>query len=136
MVKNGFTLLHEPLNDQPLELLTRGGKACKTPQGMPTKVKILGMHFNVAYHTNIYTLNKIRLRGIVIFAQRLICIDPKQSLHQMRETLYHEMAHVYLNNWQTKSKCLRKLSGMQVEELCDLFAEAHYDSCLNNPKPG
>jgi hypothetical protein len=130
--KPGFVQLHEPQNDQPLELLTRGGQPFKTPRSMPGKVKILGQHFKVAYHSQIYTLEHQRLRGIVIFAQRLIVIDPKQSIHQMRETLFHEMAHVYLYAWQEKSKVLSKLTNAQVEEVCDLFAEAHYDARLNN----
>lgn len=134
MGKNGFTQLHEPLNDQPLELLTRRGKAHSAPKGMPNKVKIQGKHFTVAYHSQIYTVEKIRLRGIVIYAQRLIVIDPSQTLPMMLETLYHEMAHVYLMAWQDKSKALRKLSPLQVEEVCDLFAEAHYDARLNNPR--
>jgi len=131
--KPGFSQLHEPLNDQPLEVMTRGGKPRKAPKGMPARVKILGQHFQVFYHSQIYTMTRVRLRGIVIFAQRLIIIDPTQSLHMMRETLFHEMAHVYLYKWQSKSTCLNKLSHQQVEELCDLFAESYYDSRLNNP---
>lgn len=134
MAKNGFTQLHEPRNNQPLEVLTRGGKTFNPPKGMPRKVKIQGKHFDIGYHSQIYTVEKIRLRGIVMYNHRLIVIDPTQTLTMMRETLYHEMAHVYLNDWQDKSKPLRKLSSVQVEELCDLFAEAHYDACLNNPR--
>jgi len=133
--KSGYSQLHEPLNEQPLEVLTHGGKPYKTPRGMPSKVKVHGQHFQVFYHSNIYTMNFQRLRGIVMYAQRLIIIDPKQTLHMMRETLYHEMAHVYLHTWQMKSKSLRKLTGPQVEDLCDLFAEAHYDARLNNRGP-
>lgn len=133
--KQGFTQLYEPVNHQPLEVLTRGGKPYKTPKGMLRKVKIQGKHFVVAYHSQIYTVTKIRLRGIVMYNQRLIVIDPTQTLPMMLETLYHEMAHVYLNDWQEKSKPLHKLSPVQVEEICDLFAAAHYDACQNNPGP-
>lgn len=134
MAKNGFTQLHEPINGQALALLTHAGKPWKTPNGMPRSVRVKGKTFRVMYHSKIYGDIKTRLRGIVFYNHQLIVIDPTQPLPLMKETLYHEMAHVYLHDWQEKSKPLRKLSPVQVEEFCDLFAEAHSDARLNNPR--
>jgi len=132
--KSGFVVLRERLNNNPLEVYTYGGRDYATPNGMPSLVKVLGQHFEVRYHSCIYAAPKSseRLRGIVMYGQRLIVIDPRQSIHSLRETLYHEMAHVYLHYWQTKSPALAKLSPLQVEEVCDMFSEGYYDALLNN----
>jgi hypothetical protein len=130
--KPKFTQLREVNNGQLLQLLTRGGRETATPNGMPSTVKILGMEYQVKYHSKIYNSNKQLLRGIVIFQQRLIFLDPCQTLHMMRETLYHEMAHVYYSTWCARSPHLHKLTGAQIEDLCDWFADSTYDLVSNN----
>jgi hypothetical protein len=134
--KLGYVALREKTNNNPIEVWTYGGREYPTPNGMPSKVTIMGQPFEVRYHSHIYAERKTsqRLRGIVLYSFRLIVLDPKQSIHMMRETLYHEMGHIYLKVWQTKATQLDKLSPMQVEEICDMFAEAHYDALLNAPE--
>jgi hypothetical protein len=130
--KPKFTQLREVTNGQLLQILTRGGRETAIPNGMPSTVKILGMEYQVKYHSKIYSHDKRMLRGIVIFQQRLIFLDPCQTLHMMRETLYHEMAHVYYSTWITRSPHLHKLTGAQIEDLCDMFADSTYDLVSNN----
>lgn len=129
--KPKFTQLKEALNGMPLQILTRGGREFTTPNGMPSKVKILGMEYTVKYHSRIFSAEKQMLRGIVIFQQRLIYLDPNQTIHMLRETLYHEMAHVYYSTWCARSPHLHKLTGAQIEDLCDWFADSTYDLVSN-----
>lgn len=115
-----------------IHVYTKDGSEKETPKGMPDSLIIYGMHYSIKYHTHIFNSPKKnqRLRGVVIYAHRLILIDPNQSIHDMRETLYHEVSHVYL-----KAKCtqsLSKLTDQQTEDLCDLFGEAIYDLVANN----
>ncbi len=132
--KAGYVSLRDKTNNTPIDIYTYGGKEYPTPNSMPSSVCIYGQHFEVRYHSHIYNEPKKsqRLRGVVLYNFRLIIIDPRQSLHDMRETVYHEVAHVYLKVWQTKSAALSKLTPAQVEEVCDMFAEGHYDAKLNN----
>lgn len=136
--KTGYVELREKCNSEPVGVFTYGGKDFPTPNGMPGEVTVLGQKFDVRYHSCIYAArNKTqRLRGVVVYPYRLIVLDPKQSIHLMRETLYHEMAHVYLKAWQARSQSLSNLTPLQVEEVCDMFAEGHYDAILNNPRIG
>lgn len=134
MVKRGYKQLYESFNKQPLEIMTKGGRQYECPNGMPVSVIVKGKHVPITYHSRIYSLQGVALRGMVMYSQRIIVIDPTMSLHMMRETLYHEMAHMYLHDWQEKSKHLRKLTPAQVEDICDMFSEGHYDAiCNNNP---
>lgn len=135
MAKRGYKQLTEKLNGHPIPVFTHGGREYSSPSGMPNSVSILGQRFEVCYHSHIYAEPKAaqRLRGIVLYNFRLIYIDPKQTIHMLKETLYHEIGHVYLKVWQTKSEALAKLSPQAVEEICDMFAEAYYDCSSNNP---
>jgi hypothetical protein len=130
--KPKFTQLKEPLNNMPLNVLTRGGREYTTPNGMPSKVKVLGMDYAITYHSKIYSTEKQMLRGIVMFQQRRIYLDPNQTIHILRETLYHEMAHIYYSTWCVRSPHLHKLTGAQIEDLCDWFADSTYDLTSNN----
>ncbi len=129
----GYVSLRESTNNFPIGIYTYGGREYPTPNGMPASVVVLGQHFEVRYHTSIFAAQKKkeRLRGVVLFNFRLIVIDPRQSIHDLRETLYHEIAHVYLKAWQSRSVPLSNLTPSQVEEVCDMFAEGHYDANLN-----
>jgi len=127
-----FTQLREHVNQQWLPIFSKGGREYATPNGLPGSVKILGMDYKVKYHSKIYTTNKEMLRGIVMFQHRLIFIEPTQTLQLMRETLYHEMAHVYYATWCVGNPLLRKLTGAQVEDLCDMFADSACDLVSNN----
>ena len=135
MAKRGYVQLTDKLNGIPLSVWTHGGREYACPQGMPSVVKIFGQAFEVRYHSHIYAEPKAaqRLRGIVLYNFRLIYLDPKQTIHMLKETLYHEIGHVYLKVWQTKAEPLAKLSPQAVEAICDMFAEGYYDSVSNNP---
>lgn len=127
--KKTYTILREKLNNWPIAIYTSGGREYPSPQGMPSSVKVHGKIFQVIYHSNIYAEPKEsqRLRGLIEYNHRLIFIDPKQSLPALRETLYHEMAHAYLLDWQYRGG-LKKITPAQEEDLCDFFAEAHADA--------
>lgn len=129
-----YTNLLDPNTDTPIPVYTFGGKEFFPPKGMPTQVKVYGMHFRVLYHSRIYNAPKKTqiLRGVVLYANRLIILDPLETVHDMRETLYHEIGHVYLKVWQTKSKALSQISYDQMEDFCDCFGEAIYDLSNNN----
>ena len=133
--KRPFVQLHEKLNGWALPVMTLGGKEYTTPNGMPSSVVVKGQKFEIIYHSNIYESDPKhrRLRGIMIPGFRTIVLDARQTIHALRETLYHEMAHVYLNEWRDGKSVLAKLTPTQVEELCDLFADSYYDSLTNNP---
>lgn len=135
MAKRGYTQLKENLNGLPLPVYTRNGREFSTPQGMPSTITIYGQKYVVKYHSHIYAEPKAaqRLRGIVIYSFRMIYIDPRQTIHDLRETLYHEVGHLYLKVWQTKAEPLAKLSPQAVEALCDMFAEGLIDCTENNP---
>lgn len=131
-----FSRLRETVNNTEIDVfaLNSESKEYETPNGLPSSVKVLGQTFTVRYRTHIYFKpnKKSRLRGVVLYYDRIIVIDPDQSIHNMRQTLYHEMAHVYLRIWQEKNTALRKLTAEQVEEVCDLFGDSFYDCLANN----
>lgn len=134
ILKSAFTQLKEPGLGFFLELYTYGGHYHSTPEGMPHEIRMYGQQYKIYYHSRIYNTKnkKQRLRGVVFYAHRIIFIDPLQSIHMMKETLYHEVAHVYLNSWKTRIASISKLSYQQVEDLCDLFGEAIPDLVSNN----
>ncbi len=128
--KTSFVCLREKSSHNLLDVYTHNGREYSTPNGMPSEVTVYGAKYEVRYHSNIYSEPKKsqRLRGIVLYNFRLIVIDPRQSIHDLRETLFHEMGHVYVKAWQSKSLPLSKLTYQQVEDICDMFAEGHYDA--------
>jgi hypothetical protein len=114
-------------------LFTINGERWSCPRGMPLSVRVLGQVFQIHYHTKIYEkpVAKTALRGMVFYNERVILIDPEQSIHNMKQTLFHEMTHVYLRDKQ-RDTCLRDLTREQIEEVCDLLGDAFYDMLLNN----
>lgn len=133
----GFDQIYDGLNMGWIPVWTRGGREISTPMNMPSDVTINGQKFRVRYRTEIYSAPKktASLDGMVIFPNRLILIDPEHSVHEMRETLYHEMCHIYLNECQKKDIRLIKLNDREIEGICDMFGAAVYDLALNNPLP-
>ncbi len=125
-LKSGYVALREKTNNVPIGVFTYGGKEYPTPNGMPATVVIAGARFEVRYHSAIYFEPKsnARLLGVVLHNHRLIILEPRQSIHDLRQTLYHEIAHVHLSNYPR----LGKLTATQVEAVCDWFAESHYDA--------
>lgn len=134
-LKFKFRKLREKLNGFEIDIYTTRGHEYPTPNGMPATVKISGAEYEIRYHSHIYATPhaSARLMGMVMYGLRTIFIDPIWSIHEMRESLYHEIAHVYLHNWQQKKGSLAKLTPEQIEEFCDLFAEGFYDACKANP---
>lgn len=134
MAKRGYRQLTEKLNGHPIPIWTHGGRDYPPPQGMPSRITVYGQRYEIHYHSNIYAEPKAaqRLRGMVNYPFRLIFIDPKQTIHMLKETLYHEVGHVYLKVWQTKAEPLAKLSPQAVEAIADMFAEGFCDCTENN----
>jgi hypothetical protein len=132
-----YTALADSVTGGDLDVYTKSGVEIAPPFDLPSKVVIQGLHYQVRYHTRIYDKQKKgfrRLHGVVLYSPQVIVLDPEQTIHGLRKTLYHEMAHVYLVHNQIAGSSLGKLNPGQVETLCDLFAEAHYDALLNGPK--
>lgn len=136
-VKVGYTPLVDPYNHRLIQVLTHGGQWQAAPGDMPSEVNVYGQKYKIYYHTRIYNAPKKsqRLSGVVIYANRLIILDPDQPLHMLRECLYHEVGHIYLKAWQSKSEPLSKVSYAQMEDICDMFGEAICDLARNNPIP-
>ncbi len=134
MRNKAYTQLKDTSLGHLIPLWTHGGHYYATPESMPNEVSVYGQKFKVYYHSRIYAerKKKARLLGIVIFSHRLIFIEPGQSIHMMRESLYHEIAHVYTKVWQTKSESLAGLSYQQIEDICNMFGEAIPDLASNN----
>lgn len=130
-----YTPLRDPWNLSLMSVFTHGGQWKPTPAHMPSELKIYGQVYKVFYHTKIYSdpVKTSRLRGIVLYANRVIVIDPEQTFHELRETIYHEAGHVYLKTWQTKSEPLSNITHQQTEDFCDLVADAVCDLSRNNP---
>lgn len=135
--KVGYTPLVDPYNHQLISVLTYGGQWQPAPGDMPTEVTVYGAKYKIYYHTRIYNAPRKsqRLNGVVLYQNRIIILDPEQPLHQLRETLYHEVGHIYLKVWQTKSEPLYKVTHAQMEDLCDMFGEAICDLARNNRLP-
>ena len=133
----GFTQIYDHLNLEWIPVWTLSKEASPTPEGMPESVSILGQKYRVRYRKQIYSAPKksAALDGIVIFSDRLIILDPDHSIHEMRQTLYHEMCHVYLCECFKKDLRLYKMRDKMIEGVCDMFGEAVYDLVLNNPLP-
>lgn len=133
----GFDQIYDGLNMAWIPVWTLGGKEVPTPPNMPSEITVLGQKYRVRYRPGIYSAPKksAQLDGIVIFSHRLIMIESGLTLHQMRETLYHEAAHVYLQACQMKDPRLAKITPYEIEGFCDLFGEAVCDLALNNPLP-
>lgn len=99
----------------------------RRPSGFPRHVTIRGERWTVEYPDRPLRLGGDRVLGIAHRNERRIEIAP-QPLHEMRETLLHEIRHVYF--WDAPVKGV----GPKLEEdLCDAFAEAVRDLCQNNP---
>src|ERR1043165_5790158 len=105
-------------NGRKLEVFTHGGRETPAPRSMPSNIVVLGRHFSVRYHTRIYFTRraKDRLNGVVLFDNRTIFIDPDNSIHAMRQTLFHEILHIYIKNAKIEG-----LSHDQEEKLCDMI---------------
>ena len=132
--KPAYTQIRDPETGAMLQIYTHGGQYTATPATMPTEVKIYGQKFKIYYHTRIYCekKKKSRLLGVIIFQYRVIYLEAGQPIHMMREALYHEIAHAYVNVWKTKSEALSKLTYQQVEDICDMIGEAVPDLAGNN----
>ncbi len=130
----GYTRMRNPYNNLFLDLFTRGGGPASTPGNLPSHIKVYGQKYKIYYHSRIYNAPKKtqRLRGVVLYGPRIIFLDPEQSLHQLKETLYHEVGHIYLKTWQCKSESLNKITYQQMEDFCDLIGEAIPDLMGNN----
>jgi hypothetical protein len=130
-----YTPVRDPYNLTLIKVYTHGGQWRPTPTNMPSHMTILGQKFRVYYHTRIFaeTVQNSRLLGVVLYPNRMIIIDPDQTMDDMKEVLYHEAGHVYIKAWQAKSEPLSKLTYHQVEHFCDLMGEAVCDLARNNP---
>ena len=133
----GFNQIYDPLNIQWIPVWTLSAESSPAPEGMPSEATIYGQRYRIKYRKQIYSAPKknSRLCGIVIFSNRLIIIDPDQTIHEMRETLYHEICHVYLKARQERDGRLGKITDAEIEGFCDLFGEAVVDLAVNNPLP-
>lgn len=135
--KARFHPIYDSLNMQWIDVWTLAESESPTPNGMPTEVTIYGQKFRVKYRKEIYNAprRKSRLAGVVIYANRLIIIDPDATLHEMREVLYHEVGHVYLKTAQMEDKRLCRITAEETEGICDMIGKAVVDLASNNPLP-
>lgn len=101
------------------------------PPGFPTSVKIAGQTFAVVYRTPLIWPGGHSLYGMVSGDDRTILIDPMHPRFRIKETLLHEICHVYLRY----SNLEEKISGKLLEELCDCFGAAICDLTENNDWP-
>lgn len=134
-----FTLLIDPETCGPVGgiVLGEGATQHPPPEGLPRVVTIRGQRWRVVYYTHIYGVNAndkkaTPLYGFCHEGHRLIVINSSEPRFNMIETLYHELAHVYLRK-HTGSARYKDLMKHCEEELCDLFAEAFADFTTNNP---
>lgn len=112
-----------------LQIYTLRGTEVSCPLGMPDHVIVLGRRFEIRYHTKIFfnPKKKDQLNGCVIFDHRVIFIDPQNSIHAMRQTLLHEVLHIYFKNAKVKN-----LTCDMEEILCDALGWGMYDFMQNN----
>jgi len=111
-----------------LGIWTYGGREYPVPAGMPSNLVILGKHYDVRYHTHIYMQRRRseQLLGCVLLHRQVIWVDASRGLHEMRQTLCHEICHVYVQHSPLKLP-------HQVEELvCDVLGSGMYDLAQNN----
>lgn len=133
----GYTQIYDFLNMQWIPVWTKVLQEEATPESMPSSVSVLGKKYRVKYFRDIYSApkNTTSLAGVIIFSHQLIVIDPSDTLHGMRATLFHEMCHAYLSEIQAKDNRLQKITPAQIEGFCDLFGEAVIDLTVNNSLP-
>lgn len=99
------------------------------PPGMPESVKILGQAYRILYRTPLIWPGGQALHGMVSSRDRTILIDPTAPPHLIRQTILHEIAHVYIEH----SGFEEKISKAGLEEIiCDLFGSAVDDYLQNN----
>jgi hypothetical protein len=132
--KVSYTQLVDPYNHSPIQVYTYGGRWIPTPGDLPSSIRILGLDFRIFYHSRIYAARKkeSRLLGLVLYANRVIVLEADQPFDELKETLYHEVSHVYIKLTQRSSKNMADLTYAQTEELCDLFGQAVCDLARNN----
>lgn len=132
--KPRFQQIYDGLNMSFLPVWTLG-KETPTPGDMPTVVTVLGQKYRVRYRTEIYNhpRRSAQLWGVVVFDHRMIILDPRRPIHQLKQVLFHEMCHVYIKEMQMKDERLRRLTDAEEEGFCDLFGEAVQDLETNNP---
>ncbi len=103
-----------------------------TPPGYPSEVKILGQTYRIIYRTPLVFPDGSGLQGMVTGRDRTILIDPSLPPHMIRETILHEIAHVYLTHSGFESKYEK---AKLVEIFCDMFGSAVDDLTQNNDWP-
>ncbi len=133
----GFTgLVDEESSGLISGILTRKGVVKPPPRNFPENVKIVGQIWRVRYHSQIYAdrgkrKKPSRILGFCNFSHRLIVIDPCVPRFEALDTLYHEMAHVYLRKYPGNKTYWRALQKIE-EDICDIFARAFADATQNN----
>lgn len=132
--KPRFQQIYDGLNMSWIPVWTLGQEV-PTPGDMPTSVTVLGQKYRVRYRTEIYNTPRksTPLWGVVVFENRIILIDPRQPMHKLKQTLLHEMCHVYMREIRMKDNRLDKTTNAEEEGFCDLFGEAVSDLVANNP---
>lgn len=96
------------------------------PAGFPTSVRIRGRDYSVVYCAPIVDADH-QYHGLCKHDERTILVDPTEPVHQIRETLLHEIMHVYAHESNMPN-------GELLEKICDSFASAFCDLVDNNPK--
>jgi hypothetical protein len=134
--KQRFQQIYDAFNMAWVDVWTLG-KDCATPGDMPSQVTILGQKYRVRYRTKIYNhpRKSSQLLGVVVFDNRLIIIDPAQTLIKMKHVLLHEVCHAYMHEIRARDPRLQRITDAEEEGICDLFGEAVYDFASNNPIP-
>lgn len=102
-----------------------------TPPGCPDSVRILGQTYRILYRTPLIWPGGTVLHGMVSSRDRTILVDPTAPAHLVRETILHEIAHVYIDHSGFEGKLAK---AKLVEMVCDLFGSAVDDLMQNNPR--
>jgi len=90
---------------------------------MPKKIKEGCSEYKIEQK---HPLNDDKDLGQILFPERIIKVDPKQHPLSVKETLLHEIVHLWLLNLH--------VGGTLEEVLCDNLAEKMICTMRNNPK--
>lgn len=129
--RSEFRQLKDSVTGELLDVYDLYGREVSAPIGMPRSIQILGRHFEIRYHTKLYSTHskKIPLSGCVLYAQQVIFLDATLPRTVLKETLYHECGHVYLLSYFGD----KAFDGPVEERVCDLLASAMLDREMNPP---
>ncbi len=131
--KAKFMAVVDPSTGRQLSTLVCKGLSA-TPVGFSDHVRLFGERWNIVYCRGLYETEgrkRKKLYGMCLGNHRMIVIETDCPRHEMIDTLYHEMGHVYVRVLVPPDAKFFKYE----ETIVEVFAKGLSDAAANNRLP-